>query len=282
MLYAFIAYKNHFSNAITALVDQLNAYRMLGLHLERIADIAQTPGETGLVTQSAFLAPVSGALEMVGVSYRYGEGEPEVVSELSMSVGQGEVVCLRGPTGCGKSTVLKIAMGLIEPTSGSVVVGEQDLKGLGARRFRAAIASVASEDTLLQGSVFDNVSLFELEPVGERVEWACRQAEIHQEISLMPMGYQTQIGPAGGGLSAGQRQRLLLARALYRQPTYLFLDEATANLDTNTERRVMENLRSLELSCLVATHSDAVASYAHRQLDFGTRLALNATDRMNG
>ncbi|MEZ5558462.1 MAG: peptidase domain-containing ABC transporter [Pseudomonadales bacterium] len=269
MLYAFVAYKNHFNGAVAALVEELIRYRMLGVHLERIADISATPEEYPAASADALLAPVEGDIELDRVSFRYSDFEPPVLDTLQLTVREGETVAILGPSGSGKSTLLRLAMGLLTPTGGTVRVGGRDLQTLNPQRYRAGIGAVTQEDALLSGSILDNVTLFDPEPDSARVYWACAQALIHEDVCSLAMAYQTPIGSLGSSLSAGQRQRLLLARALYRNPHYLFLDEGTAHLDPAAELAVLENLQRLPLTCLLATHSRAAAARADRVVTLG-------------
>lgn len=255
MLYAFVAFKNHFGTALTALIDESLRFRMLAVHLERIADIARTPAEPGLVAESGFGVRRQGAVDLIGLWYRYGEGEPHVLQDFSLSLPEGAWLCLQGPSGCGKSTVLKLAAGLLEPTRGEVRIAGQRYAGPAVRQIREGIATITEEDVLLSGSIIQNITFFDLQPDPGAVEDVCRLAEIHADILAMPMGYETRLGQLGSVLSAGQQQRLLLARALYRRPWLLLLDEATAHLDEGTQRRVLDNLRSLSLTCLFTTHA---------------------------
>ncbi|MEZ5551251.1 MAG: peptidase domain-containing ABC transporter [Pseudomonadales bacterium] len=260
MLYAFVAFKNHFGAALTALIDESLRYRMLTVHLERIADITQTPAEQGLLAESGFSVRRQGAVDLSGLWYRYGEGEPYVLQDFNMTVPEGEWLCLQGPSGCGKSTVLKLAAGLLNPEQGEVRIAGQLFTGAGIRQIREGIATITEADVLLSGSIIQNVTFFDLQPDLAAVESVCQLAEIHADILAMPMGYETRLGQLGSVLSAGQQQRLLLARALYRRPWLLLLDEATAHLDGRTERRVLDNLREMSLTCLFTSHAAGLPS----------------------
>ena len=260
MLYAFVAFKNHFVTASSAFVDEALRYRMLGLHLERVADIAESEAESGLQVQSGFSVRPQGELELHRVWYRYSEGEPWVLEDFSLRMRPGQKICLQGPSGCGKSTVLKLAAGLLRPQRGEVRLGGRPVAGALLHHFRQSSALVTDTDVLLSGSIVQNVTFFDLEPDYEAVERACRLADIHEDIVAMPMAYDTRVGALGSVMSAGQLQRLLLARALYRRPWLLILDEATAHLDRLTESRIFTNiapgLSGEPLTCLLASHSE--------------------------
>jgi ATP-binding cassette subfamily B protein RaxB len=120
------------------------------------------------------------------------------------------------------------------------------------------------DDALLAGSIADNISFFDPEADPERVAACAERACIHEDIASMPMGYNSLVGDAGGILSAGQRQRLLLARALYRDPGILVLDEGTANLDAPTERRIVDVLRNLDITRICVAHREALVAAADR------------------
>jgi ATP-binding cassette subfamily B protein RaxB len=182
-------------------------------------------------------------------------GRVKAVDGVSFRAEAGKFVVLLGPSGCGKSTVLKLASGLIAPDRGEIRIAGQCLTGAGLRQIRQGLAVVSQEDVLFSGSIVQNVTFFALQPDFDAVEQACRLVEIHSDVLAMPMGYDTRVGQLGSVLSAGQKQRLLLARALYRRPWLLILDEATAHLDEETERRVFANLATRSLTCLLASHS---------------------------
>ena len=232
MLYAFIAFRSHFSTAVTSIVDQIMQYRMVGLHLERLADITSSEQEEGLLDQGSFTIPVSGRVELRDISFIYAGTQQAVFDHVSVVIPAGSFIALYGPSGVGKSTLLKVLMGLIEPSTGEVLADGLSLSKIGLRSYRSAISAVTQEDTLFSGSLKDNITFFDLSPNNERMIEAAKLAEIHGDILHTIMGYESLIGDMGTALSQGQQQRVLIARALYSQPKIIFLDEGTGHLDS--------------------------------------------------
>ncbi|WP_228743013.1 ATP-binding cassette domain-containing protein, partial [Klebsiella pneumoniae] len=136
-----------------------------------------------------------------------------------------------GPSGVGKTTLLKVMCGLLSPTSGDVLADNLDITKIGLNNYRLGIACVLQEDRLFSGSLIDNISGFEDNADLDFVMECAKRCNIHDEIMKMPMGYETIVGELGLGISGGQKQRILIARALYRRPSILFMDEATSHLD---------------------------------------------------
>jgi len=201
------------------------AFRLLRLHLDRVSDIAMTDQEPAYRAPTADRAPIKGSIEVSRVSYRYSDAEPFVLNELSMRIEAGESVAITGPSGCGKTTLIKIMLGLFEPTDGEVRVDGLAMSAFGVRAYRRQVATVMQDDQLLTGTILQNICFFDDFPDHPWASECARLACIHEEIMHLPMGYRTLIGGLGSSLSAGQRQRLLLARALYRRPSILFIDE---------------------------------------------------------
>jgi len=268
MLYAFLAFRSHFSTAVSSIVDQLIQYKMVGLHLERLADITQSEQEQGLREPGQFTIPVIGDIELRSISYSYSGCRISVLDNITVSIPKGHCIALTGPSGVGKSTLLKIMMGLVEPTHGELLVDGQALQKLGLRSYRTAISGVTQEDNLFTGSLRDNISFFDLFPDINRIIQVSKLAEIHDDILQMSMGYESLVGDMGIAMSHGQQQRLLIARALYSEPKILFLDEGTAHVDGVTEQRIMDNIRSLHITCVFVTHNPALLDFADQVIQW--------------
>ena len=191
--------------------------------------------------------------------FRYADSEPFVLEDINLVVEAGEFVTIMGPSGGGKTTLVKVMLGLIEPTSGEVLIDGVPLPVLGARAYREQVGAVMQEDQLLSGSIADNICFFD--PAFDQ-EWmieCARMAAVHEEIMAMPMAYNSLIGDMGSSLSGGQKQRVLLARALYRRPKILFLDEGTAHLDVEREREINAALRRLNITRISIAHRPEMA-----------------------
>ncbi len=264
MLFAFMAYKEQFSARVSGLIDKLIELKMLQLQGERLADIVLTPPEEEAPSPAPAVAAAS--VEVRNLSFRYSDTEPFVLQGCSFRIDPGESVAIVGPSGGGKTTLVKIMLGLLAPTDGQVLVGGVDLQKLGVDAYRRLVGTVMQDDPLFAGSIADNVSFFDASPSQEAIERCTRLAAVHDDIAAMPMGYHTLIGDMGAALSGGQRQRLLLARALYKQPRILFLDEATSALDVQRERLVNEAIRGLNLTRILIAHRPETIASAGRAI----------------
>jgi ATP-binding cassette subfamily B protein RaxB len=270
MIFAFMSYKQSFTDKAVLLIEKILDLRILGLHLDRLSDIVLTPLERGHDRPLDYAQPIKGGIELRNVSYRYAETEPYVLRDISLTIEPGRFVTIMGPSGGGKTTLVKIMLGLLEPTSGEVLVDGIPLPVLGARAFREQVGAVMQDDQLLSGSIADNICFFD--PAFDH-EWmiACaRAAGVHDEIMATPMAYNSLIGDMGSSLSGGQKQRVLLARALYRRPKMLFLDEGTAHLDVEKERVVNENLRHLDITRISIAHRPEIMAGTDAILRIGT------------
>ena len=173
-----------------------------------------------------------------------------------------------GPSGCGKTTLMKIMLGLLQPTSGEVFIDGIPLRTLGVRPYRDQVAAVMQDDQLLSGTIADNICFFANSRDEELMRECARMAGIHDDILRMPMAYNSLIGDMGNSLSGGQRQRVILARALYRRPKILFLDEATAHLDSAKEREISRVLQDLKITRISIAHRSELAEAADVMLRF--------------
>lgn len=266
MIFAFMSYKQQFTDKAVQVVEKALDFRLLELHLERLADIALSPVERGLDEPLTYTRQILGRIELRSVCFRYAETEPFVLEDVSLAIEPGQFVTIMGPSGGGKTTLIKIMLGLLEPTSGEVLVDDTPLSAIGPIAYREQVGAVMQEDLLLSGSIADNICFFDPSFDQERMIACAQMAGIHDEIMAMPMAYNSLIGDMGSSLSGGQKQRVLLARALYRQPRILFLDEGTAHLDIEKERYINEGLKHLKMTRINVAHRPEISSGADRVL----------------
>lgn len=282
MLFAFLSYKDQFSQRIAALLDKSFELRMLRLHSERIADILLTAPEEGADDAEIDLREIETDIELRNVSFRYAEHEPNVIDNLSLRIPAGECIAIAGVSGCGKTTLLKLILGLLTPTEGEIFLGGVELTRLGLRNYRQMTGTVMQDDQLFTGTLSDNICFFDAQPDPGQVIRCSEQAAVHDEIMALPMKYNTLVGDLGSGLSGGQRQRILLARALYRSPRLLVLDEATSHLDVWNEQRVNAAITQEAMTRILVAHRPQTLAMAQRvvTLDQG-RIIADLTHRVD-
>jgi ATP-binding cassette subfamily B protein RaxB len=264
MLFAFIAYKDQFSQRIASLIDKLFELRMLRLHGERVADIVLTEAEQEHRDAQVDPQRVTPSIQVRKLAFRYADGEPDVLRDLDLDIAEGEWVAITGPSGCGKTTLLKLLLGLLEPTEGEIQVGGLSPARIGLGNYRRLFGTVMQDDQLFSGSVADNISFFDPVPDQQHLEACAALAAIHKEIMAMPMGYGSMVGDLGSAFSGGQKQRILLARALYKRPKVLVLDEATSHLDLANEQLVNAAIRQLAITRIVVAHRPETIASAQR------------------
>jgi ATP-binding cassette, subfamily B, bacterial CvaB/MchF/RaxB len=260
MIFAIMAYKQNFMNKAVSLVETALEFRILELHVERLSDIALSQQEPGHDRPPGYARPIKGRIELRNVSFRYADGEPFVLEDINLQVEPSGVITIMGPSGGGKTTLIKIMLGLLEPTSGEVLIDGVPLATIGLQAYRQQIGAVMQEDQLLSGSIAENICFYDPAYDHDRMLECARIAGVHDDIMAMPMTYNSLIGDMGSSLSGGQKQRVLLARALYRQPKLLFLDEGTAHLDLEKEAEVNHNLQRLSVTRINVAHRPEIIS----------------------
>jgi ATP-binding cassette, subfamily B, bacterial CvaB/MchF/RaxB len=290
MLVAYVSYKRQFSSRLSALIDKAFELKLLRLHAERLADIVLADPEIPRGSSGRLLASEGGRLsatiELRDVCFRYAEHEPFVLEGVTLEVRAGESVAVVGPSGCGKSTLIHVMLGVLAPSSGDVRIGGLRLQAIDPDVLRRTVASVTQGDTLFAGSIADNISFFDTQGDQAWIEECARVAAIHAEIAALPMGYNTFVGYSGSTLSAGQQQRILLARALYARPAILVLDEATSHLDVKREIIVSSAIRALNITRVIVAHrpqttatADRIVTLEHGRIVREARIACGAPRR---
>ena len=261
VLLAFLAYRSSFVASATSLVDQLLSWRLLSVHLERLSDIVSEPKEelSAHVRQGVLPGPT---ISIDKITFRYDEAGAPILNDISLEIPAGSMVALIGPSGAGKTTLMRLLLGLQPPNAGRIQIDGRPLNAAMMAGWRARIGAVLQDDCLLTGTLADNIAFFDAEADHNRIVAAARYAEIDADIARMPMAYETLIGDMGSSLSSGQRQRIFLARALYRDPDILFLDEGTANLDPETEQRIADMIAKLPMTRIVIAHRPALVERA--------------------
>ena len=266
-LFAFMTLRGRFSGALAALIALFQQAYMLRLHAERLGDIVEhePEPEDGLP-----VASLKGCFEAKDLGFSYASTEESVFGSFSFRIDAGQLVVLTGPSGCGKSTLLKLMASLETATQGRLLADGVEVQKLQRHQYRRQLGLVLQGDVLFRGSIAENISFFDPVPDGALIEEVARMAAVEEDIRQFPMGMATQIGDMGSNLSGGQAQRILLARALYRRPRALLLDEATSHLDPATEERVVQMLKSLDVTVVCAAHRPAILRYADQILDLSS------------
>ncbi len=263
MVLAFIAYKGQLTERFANLIEQVIQFKMMRLYLDRIADIALTPIEKNLVGKAVLHEP-KGQLTLENICFSYGDGQDNILNDVSLSLNAGDSIAITGPSGCGKTTLMKIMLGLLQPSSGRILLDGKDITQLGLKIYRKYIAAVMQDDTLLAGSIADNIGFFDPQGNYLKIEQCTHLAAIHDDINNMTMGYNTLVGDMGSNLSGGQIQRLLLARALYQSPCILFMDEATSHLDKENETKISEQIQHLPMTRIMIAHRQKTINKAEQ------------------
>ncbi len=261
MVFSFLLYHQYFRDRSFEIVDRVSQLGTLSLHVDRIADIALTAPEQ---LHSVRAAPVPiGSIEIRDMTFAYSNTDKDVLRNINLEIAAGEFVAIVGPSGAGKSTLAKVLLGLHQPKAGDVLINGEPILGFGLDRYRSRVGIVAQEAKLFSGSLAENISFFDPTTDQDRVQQCARYANIHDEIVEMPMKYDSVVGDVGNILSVGQKQRVLLARALYRNPDLLVLDEGTANLDSENETKIADFIESLSITRVVIAHRPELVRRAH-------------------
>ena len=251
----FIAFTSAFgmlTAALSEIIRQIPEMAKIGPQLDSIMAIAETEPEVS--GPSAAISSLSGSIKISHLSFRYQEDMPLVIDDLSLNIKDGEYVGIAGASGCGKSTLLRLLLGFEIPLRGNISYDHYDLAKADKSELRRRIGSCLQNGRLFTGDIFHNITITAPWATHDDAWEALRMACMYDEVKALPMGLHTVITEDGGGFSGGQKQRLLIARALIGRPSILFFDEATSALDNISQKQVSDNLDRLHCTRLVIAH----------------------------
>ena len=250
--YAFTAAYGRVMGAFSALAGIAVSVASIRPVLEMAEPILKAEPELAADRQP--VDRVTGHIEMSHVSFRYEENTPYVLNDLSLDIKAGEYVAIVGRTGCGKSTLVRLLLGFEKPEKGGIFYDRHDLNSIDPRSLRKHIGVVIQNGQLFQGDIFSNITISAPDLTLDEAWEAAEMAGIAQDIRDMPMGMQTLISEGQGGISGGQKQRLMIARAVAPKPSILIFDEATSALDNKTQKQVSGALDKLNCTRIVIAH----------------------------
>ncbi len=227
---------------VVQFIQFIISYQFAKISFLRLNEIHQLKDEQDGVGNNSMDLPSSKSIVVNNVSFQYSPHSNLVLQNVSLIIPEGKVTAIVGDSGSGKSTLLKLILRLYKPSYGEIMIGNMNINNIGLKQWREKCGAVMQDGKIFNDTILNNIVLDDEKIDYERLKKALDAANIAQEIERLPLGYQTKMGEHGRGLSGGQKQRILIARALYKNPDYLFLDEATNALDTINEQKIVEAL----------------------------------------
>ncbi len=260
--YAFSTAYGMVSAAFMSVVTIATAIADIRPTLEMAKPIMETEPEAH--DRKENIIELKGAIELSHVSFRYDESMPNVIDDLSLHIKPGEYLAVVGSTGCGKSTLLRLLLGFELPQRGSILYDKKDISKIDLESLRRKIGVVMQDGKLFLGDIYSNIVITAPQLGLDRAWEAAELASIADDIRAMPMGMNTMISEGQGGISGGQKQRLMIARALAPKPKILMFDEATSALDNITQKKVSDAISSLKCTRIVIAHRLSTIQHADR------------------
>lgn len=231
------------SSPVEQLISFVQQAQDARISLERLNEIHQMPDEESLSGKMVYRPHLQPSIEMSNTSFTYpGSDNEPVLDNINLKIPSGKITAIVGTSGSGKTTLLKLLLKFYDNYKGEIKVGDISLKRLSPKFWRSQCGYVLQDGYIFSDTIARNISVREMHPDYEKILEACRIANIQEFVDALPLGLNTIIGAEGKGISAGQRQRILIARAIYKNPQYLLFDEATNALDANNEKIIVENL----------------------------------------
>ncbi|WP_338563221.1 peptidase domain-containing ABC transporter [Erwinia sp. E_sp_B01_3] len=257
-LISFIFYKNCLMGNVQTLVENHVNLKLCSVEVRRLLDIS--PANVTEVSQFSSSAVTTKeqikTLSVKNLAFSYSNLEESFIKNINFTLNEGDKLVITGPSGCGKTTILNLLSGLLSPTEGEIIINDISLNRFGLRQYQSQISIVSPDDKIINGSVIENIvyesDSYDMLLLGQCIE----QANLADVIRSLSAGLNTRLGINGARLSSGQQQRLMLARALYRRPTLILMDEPTSHLDKLSREAIMELVAQLPVSCIIVSHDE--------------------------
>ena len=233
------------NSPIEQLINFMHTTQDAKISLERLGEIHQKKNEEDPDEEKVSILPSDKSINISGISFQYeGPHSEFVLKDVDMQIPESKITAVVGVSGSGKTTLVKLLLGFYPPTKGEIKIGDIDIRSISSRLWRQRVGAVMQDGFIFSDTIAKNIAVRDELVDKKRLLEAARIANIQEFVDSLPLGYNTKIGQEGHGLSQGQKQRILIARAAYSNPDYLFFDEATNALDANNERAIMENLEN--------------------------------------
>ena len=253
------------SSPIEQMLGFIQGFQDAKISLERLNEIHQMQDEEPIDRQWNYTLPANKSLFINNLTFRYpGAGNEPVLEDINLLIPHGKTTAIVGMSGSGKTTILKLLMRFYEPQKGEIKVGDQQINNIGFKTWRSQCGVVMQDGFIFSDSIERNIAVGDEYPDKAKLKHAIKVANIQDFIDGLPLGLNTKIGAEGNGISQGQRQRMLIARAVYKNPEYIFFDEATNALDANNERVIMNNLQEFFMgrTVIIVAHRLSTVSNA--------------------
>ena len=262
--YSFTTAYGMVSGAFMSLIGVALSFATIKPTLEMIKPVMDAEPE--ISEGKEMVTKIGGGVELSHVSFRYNDKMPYVVDDLSLKIRPGQYVAIVGKTGCGKSTLVRLLLGFEKPEKGAIYYDGKDMNGLDLKSLRQKIGVVIQNGKLFEGDIFTNITVAKPLATMDDAWEAAELAGFADDIKNMPMGMFTYLAEGGGGISGGQRQRLMIARAIAPKPKLLIMDEATSALDNITQKKVSDSLDSIKCTRIIIAHRLSTIKHCDRIL----------------
>jgi ATP-binding cassette subfamily B protein len=275
------------NSPLDQMVEFMQVSQDAKISLERLSEIHTQKDEEQDQAGKLTSLPSKADVTISDLVFQYeGPHSPKVLNNINLVIPQGKVTAIVGTSGSGKTTLVKLLLGFYPPVSGTLKVGEADLSLYKQQWWRSKCGAVMQDGFIFSDTIANNIALADDEIDKEMLAYAVRMANVQEYIESLPLNYNTKIGPEGVGLSQGQKQRILIARAIYKNPEFIFFDEATNALDANNEKVILENLNEFfsGKTVVVVAHRLSTVKNAHQivvlekgeMIEIGTHEELTA------